>query len=391
MVKILHIIKTTGIIYDDRLLKETSTLSELGAEVEIAALEDQNEIGSGKTLAGVPWKTLSLKSRKWFPSAKGLSIKSLEFASRTLCYLKKSKADVLWAHNIENLPLVCFAGLFWKPFRKARKIVWDLHEFPSTFYREKRIGQIIFNFSLSLSDIVICANQARVDELFRGCFSKFSNKATVVENFPTKEFSELPKGELPHDLKEWLNGDPFILVQGMGMLSRRTAESIEAIRQIGGFRVVILGPLNESVDRELERRKIPTDLIYVTGMVPQNELYHVIDHAYASIVFYGFTNDNNRLCAPNRLYQAVCRGVPLVCGCNPSMKNLVELHRCGIVTDGDGGSVDDIVNAVKTLISKIDAIRENTGRARSQVTWESQVHIFEMIMLRIQQSPAQTS
>ena len=380
MVDILHFIKTTGVVYDDRLCKEVGTLQELGAGCEIVALESRNEVAEGETPNGVGWSSIRLRSRRWFPLGKGLLFKTVEMHFKSFMKLLRKKPQISWVHNLENLIYVIILGVFWKPFGRNRRIVWDLHEYPSPFYLKNIVGKLFMGIACKCADTIVSANAARIDELMSHGFEQYKEKFVVIENFPTKSFAEQPKGELPSELSVWLDGAPYFLIQGLGLPSRMTVQSIQASLRFSEFRVVVLGPLNEVVAAEIEQLNVGDDRLYVTGMTPQAELYHVIDHAYASLVFYGFTNDNNRLCAPNRLYQAVCRGIPLVCGCNPSMKSVVETMGNGVATVGDGSSVDEIVHSLGSLVEDIDGFRSRAIEARSKLTWESQLPAFKEVL-----------
>ena len=382
MVNILHFIKTSGVVYDDRLCKEVGTLQELGASCEIIALESRNEVATGETLNGVGWSSIRLRSRRWFPLGKGLLFKTAEMYFKFFMQLLRKKPQVAWIHNLENLMYVVLLGICWKPFGRNHQIVWDLHEYPPPFYLKNLIGKLFMKFACKFANTIVSANAARIDELMEHGFDQYKERFVVIENFPAKSFIEQPKGELPSELSGWLDGAPYFLIQGLGLPSRMTVQSIQAVLGFPKYRVVVLGPLNEVVAAEVEQLDIGNDRLYVTGMTLQAELYHVIDHAYASLVFYGFTNENNRLCAPNRLYQAVCRGIPLVCGCNPSMKSVVDTLGNGVATVGDGSVTKEIVEALKCLIDGIDQFRDKADEARGSLVWESQLPVFERIITR---------
>src|SRR4029077_8285796 len=91
------------------------------------------------------------------------------------------------------------------------------------------------------------------------------------------------------------------------------------------------------------------DQVRFTGAVPQLELTRFIDHAYASVVLYEAHSANTVLCAPNRLYQAVMRRVPVIDGTNPPMAHIVKTRGCGVILKGDGGDVDDLCEAMRQL------------------------------------------
>ena len=107
-------------------------------------------------------------------------------------------------------------------------------------------------------------------------------------------------------------------------------------------------------------------------MVPQFELVNYIDNALASIVLYNAGTQNSRLCAPNRLYQALSRGVLVIAGSNPPMKTLVERLGCGVVLQGDGRDEKDVRQGIRSLMANHEKYKKNAETQKQAVTWESQ-------------------
>ena len=78
MKKVLMLLKTTGLQYDDRVRKEALSLLKLDTDVCIGVLDDSNLSRSGQTDYGVRYHSVSIGLRRVFPSARGLFWKVLE-------------------------------------------------------------------------------------------------------------------------------------------------------------------------------------------------------------------------------------------------------------------------------------------------------------------------
>lgn len=382
MFRITHFIKTTGVIYDDRLLKEAATLNALGAVCEIVVIEEANTVTRGNTSDGVRWRAISLHSRGWFPRARGLWIKVTEMNGRFFSSLWFGRPHMAWVHNVENLLFVLIAGVFWRPFGSGRKILWDLHELPPRFYMDGLVGKVAMRFALQTADLVVAANAARVELLLQRFGQGTRHKFMVIDNYPTREFAQRPKGQLPDKLAHWLGDSPYFLLQGMAQNDRMVMQIVEASMLFPEYRLVVLGPMDKRIARELRSLWGPAidDKVFVSGMTPQSELYHVIDYAIVSLVFYGKLDMNRWLCAPNRLYQAVSRGIPVVCGSNPPMKSIVDVHGNGIAIEGDGSDAGAIRQALETLLSNLELYQARADQARLVLNWESQYPVFRRIV-----------
>ena len=90
--------------------------------------------------------------------------------------------------------------------------------------------------------------------------------------------------------------------------------------------------------------------------------------------------DNWWLCAPNRLYQALIRGIPVIVGINPPMASLVNKYHCGVVLAGDGSNVENIKNGIIEMIENQAKFHKNTKHCLDDLFWESQIPVFKKIL-----------
>jgi len=372
-VKILAVLKTTGVQYDDRFRKESETLASLGHEVHLAVVESANRSREVTTEQGVHIRAYSLATRRWFAQSRGLALKTFEMYLRALLRLVRIRPDVLWLHNEEMAGLVP-AGWVAKKAGLIRRIVWDQHELPAEAWLRGARGPRLMRWLLRCCDAVLVANEERRDHLL-GRLGGESDRFYVLDNLCDRRFQDLPPGVLPGDVEAWLGGDPYVLAQGGGVPGRHLAEVVEAVMGTPGVKLVVVGPYDAAQVEDLRRhwggsfdRKVR-----FPGTVPQMELVRFIDGALAGIVLYGAIRPNNELCAPNRLYQALARGVPVVVGANPPMKRIVSRWECGVVLEGDGRDAEDVRRGIAELLARREALRENARKTIGQLQWESQV------------------
>lgn len=380
MKNILMIIKTSGLAYDDRLRKECRTLLELSQRVKIIALEDGNQRDRGMA-EKVPFQTISLFTRKILPHKRGLTFKTLEMYVRFARMIFHVKPNILWLHNIEMAGLVPF-GWVMKKTGVIKKLVWDQHELPPEKVLNHKILRYIFIFFLRLSDIIVLANNERRELLLDRLGNNYFNSFKVIENFVDNKFFILPRGSLPHDIKNWLDGQSYILAQGGANPGRYLEEVIAAMMDIKDIKLIVVGPFEMgkvSSLRSQYHENLDKKVVF-TGMVPQFEFVNYIDNALASIVLYNADRMNSYLCAPNRLYQALSRDVPVIVGSNPPMKNLVKSLGCGIVLQSDGRDIVDIRKGIHSMLESYAGYRGKAIEHKRAVTWESQKDAISIIV-----------
>jgi hypothetical protein len=380
MTDILMVIKTTGISYDDRLRKECKTLMILGKFVKIAALTSENKVGEGITDYGSLFQKISLWSRKIFSHKKWLLLKTIEMYVRFVQVIMNSRPTIVWLHNIEMAGLIPFCWIM-KKLGLIKKIIWDQHELPDERVLNNRTIRAIFKYFLRICDVIIAANNERREFLIDRLGSQYGSNFIVIENFVDDQFYSLPKGSLPHEIEKWLNGQSYILAQGGANPGRYLENLVAALMELKDMKLIVVGPFEEKKIRLLKSKQWKTfdEKIFFTGMVPQFKLVDYIDNSLASVILYNSEKLNSRLCAPNRLYQAVARGIPVIVGSNPPMKNLVKLYACGVVLRSDGRDVADIREGICSILRHFRCKSKPFERIEA-IRWESQIDTMAAIV-----------
>jgi glycosyltransferase involved in cell wall biosynthesis len=108
------------------------------------------------------------------------------------------------------------------------------------------------------------------------------------------------------------------------------------------------------------------------GMVEQLQIPSLIAPALFSIILYDISTPNNRFCEPNRMYQAIAMGVPVIVGCNEPMKDIVERYKFGISLKSDGRDVTEIETAIIKILKQREHFKVNILENYRNILWEQQ-------------------
>jgi len=371
VVKVQMVIKTTGLQYDDRLRKEALSLLRSGSDARIVVLENANIPRQTVAYSAVPAESIALTTRHMFPRGRALVFKTIEMNVRFLARIIRERPDVVWVHDFAPAGLIPVLAMIRK-LGVLRRVVWDQHELPSERFLTWTAARILLTAVMNLCDYVVVANSWRREFLLASLGGRCRASIAVLENFPDDIFVQLPEGELPQSVSKWLNGKPFVFSQGGAGPGRNFHRLVAAIMMVPNLKLVVAGPHNEKEVKRLQAQygKSLEEKVYFAGFVPQLQMTPFIDDAVASVVFYERTNSNNLLCASNKLYQAVARGVPVLVGLNPPMKELVDQYQCGIVVDDDDPS--EIAAALVELLSKREELAGNARRVGHRFLWHQQ-------------------
>lgn len=366
MADYLHVIKTNFFIHDSRLIKWVDSLKANGIDSEVFILQDDNKPGVWDR-DGCKVTNTHLFTRKIFKQRKGYLVKAPEYAYKTLRYLRKSEAKTVVFHDLQNylsLYILCLLRY------KKKRIVLDLHELPHNIMGRTAITRSIMQCILNNVDFLVYSNSERREYTLNKY--KYKEKGyAVLNNYTDEAYINQSKAELPEPLKQWLNGDRYILWLGAAAHHRNFMPVLEALRNFN-YKLVILGRLDSEAAEYVKEHNMK-HLIYST-FVPENEMIQYIDNALFSIVLYKNNSPNNYYCEPNRLYQLTTRKIPVITGNNPPLMNFVNQFNAGVVLPDDGSSASSIVSAIEKMHEHREAYVESLNDVdfTDKLSWNKQ-------------------
>ncbi len=202
-------------------------------------------------------------------------------------------------------------------------------------------------------------------------------RPAVVMNCPARWTPPEPRPDLIRTALGLEPGIRVVLYQG-GLFSERGIEqSMDAILRVPDAVLVLLGygrlraSLAETIEREPYRGKV-----FLLDAVPPSELLGWTASADVMVMAIQPSSLNHRHTTPNKLFEAMAAGVPVVASDLPGMARIVRETGCGALCDPT--SPDALAVAIRELLDASPGEREAMrGRclaaARDRYNWESQV------------------
>lgn len=362
--KIAIVLSTGGLENDDRVRKEVLSINKMGRfHIKIFAKVNENKHREGVTSYGTPFTLVYLKTRDIFPSARFLSFKIMEMFFKLRKELKQY--DIIWCAD---------EGMFIFPLLMRKKIIiWDLHEIPALFLKS-RLAIKLFHHLENKCETIIHANTFRLNYLIEHGLVAQRDKHLSLRNYPDRTFIESTQIPDSHsEIKDWLNGARYVYLQGISSPQRHPYNSIASIIEATDLKIIVTaGKLDDKTYKMLIERygiNLFNERIYFTGMLDQLFTPFVIKNALFSMVFYAITSPNNRFCEANRFYQSLVFGVPVICGCNEPMNDIIEKYNCGISIKSDGSDKNEMINAISNLLNDYDFYRQNAIAVKDLFVW----------------------
>jgi glycosyltransferase involved in cell wall biosynthesis len=172
-----------------------------------------------------------------------------------------------------------------------------------------------------------------------------------------------------------------VLYQGGFSRDRGIEQLVDALPSLPDDAVLVLLGYG-SLQAELERRAGEPGLagrMFVLPAVAPSELLDWVGSADVVAMPIQPSTLNHRLTTPNKLFEAMAAGIPVVASDLPGMAGIVRETGCGVLCDPTSPTA--IATAIRTILEAPDneraAYRERAlAAAHGRYSWESQVEIL---------------
>lgn len=292
-----------------------------------------------------------------------------EYNIRLLFLLLSRPSDLLVSNDLDTLlPNFLIHRI------KQIPIVYDSHEYftatPELVDRPKvqRIWKWIEKTIVPKLKNSITVN-ASIAKLFE---EEYHVPFKIVRNIPNRFInSEIPTRKtlgLPEDKK-------IVLLQGSGINVKRGAEeAVEAMQYIDNVLLLIVGggdvlPLLKKMVTDLS---LQNKVMFVTRQTPEN-LAGYTANADIGLTIDKDTNINYRFSLPNKLFDYMYAGVPVLATPLVELKNIIETYEIGDFIENH--DPEHIANKIKNMLadeSKLAMFKANTHKAAADLNWENE-------------------
>jgi glycosyltransferase involved in cell wall biosynthesis len=280
----------------------------------------------------------------------------------------REHAEVYHFHDPELMPV----GLLLK-FRGA-KVVFDVHEDYYSSIRDKLWINKYLRHAVAVAfrfvQAVHCAAFDRLVAATPAIAAQYKPaKTSLVQNFPWRE--ELSSGGYTSRCER----APVALYAGLIDRRRCLEEMVQAakiVNQTREAKVELAGPISKEDARFLAAPGQERCVEYL-GTLGRAELAKRMARARMGLVlFYPIRNHVNA--QPNKLFEYMSAGLPVVASAFPLWREIVEGHKCGLVVDPL--SPPEIAQAMTWILDHPSEAEEMGRNGREAVAniynWESE-------------------
>ncbi len=354
--------------FDIRIFhKQAKTLVSVGYDVTLIAQHNKNEIVDGVKIIALP-KPQNRFYRIFF------------FTKKVYKIALAQKTDVYHFHDPEFLPWALLLRL-----KTRAKIIYDSHEdVPKQILSKKWVPRflrfpisIFFNFiekQITRNfDAVIAVTPAVADKFL-------APQKIYLANYPKLKYFNL----LSSRSKQRNNPKKFTIIYAAGLTRiRGIKEIIEAYGLLLSnypIRFKLAGNFSEKeFESEIKKNVIWKKIDYL-GFLPLSAVYQ--HFATADIGLICLLPEPNHIdSSPNKMFEYMAAGLPVVASHFPAWKKIIEENQCGLCVDPNNPRT--IAKAIEYLVQNPDKAKEMGENGKMAVKQKYNWNIEERKLLNL--------
>ncbi|MBK5285355.1 MAG: glycosyltransferase [Bacteroidia bacterium] len=351
---------TTDLVTDQRVHRAALTLHEEGYNVTVVGRRRNTSL---------PLSTQVYRTKRMHLFFERGPLFYFWFNIRLFFFLLFSKADILYSNDLDTLlPNFIAAKL------KRCKLYYDCHEYftampelkgrPVVRMIWKTIEWLIFPRLKNIITVNFSLAKVYGDE--------YRKKVSVVRNLPMTDNKNLPS-KTKKDFQ--LPDKKLIVFQGAGInVDRGAEEAFAAMQFVSGAVLAFVGdgdvvPKLKKMTADLNM----SDKVFFVDKLPPDKLRQLTRLADIGLSIDKDTNINYRFSLPNKLFDYIHAGVPVLASPLPEVAAVVAGYDIGILISEH--SAKHIAARITTMLSdegQIKKWKENLAIAAQELCWEKE-------------------
>jgi glycosyltransferase involved in cell wall biosynthesis len=374
----MHVLGT--VVTDPRVLREAAALVEAGYDVSIVDIEEEGSHQREEELRGInlqhvlmPPAFFTTRLDKW------TLIRVSKLFVNTTLRLLQTQADVYHGHEVSGL-LPCYvAGAL-----RRKPVIFDAHEMPLEERPISELGtsrrmlrqllMVMLRYIVPHCAGVITVSPPIVEELIKRY--RLSG-VTLIRNVPPYR-----QVEKTNRLREKLDLDSNVriaLYQGYLQPNRGLDRLIRAAKYLEPNTVIVMmGKNRKTTQAQLEAliaSEGVTDRVKIIPPVPYEELLEWTSSADIGLNVASPTYSLNvKYFLPNKLFEYLMAGVPVLTSPLPAMVEVVKSHEAGQVLPSL--EPEEIGKSINAMLADPTALARMSSNAiaatREEYNWEKE-------------------
>lgn len=351
----------SDLVTDQRSLKECSTLYKMGYEVLLVGRKSERSF----LLDELPFKTI----RFYNPFRRG-PLMYLFFNTQLLCFLLFKKADVLWTNDLDTL----LPGFIVSRIKKS-KLVYDSREyFTESVIKKtsKKVWEFLERILFPRLKNVITVNNS-IKEVYE---KQYGVPVTVIRNVPYRltQKSFVKKPLIP-------TGKKNLIIQGNGINENRGAEEAVLMMQYlpDEFMLYFIGSgtILDKLKQMTNELRLNHKITFI-DLLPYSEMMEYTKQCFLGLIFERIdVSDQHRFSLPNKLFDYLHAGVPVLSSGAVEIKTIIEKYQVGaLIENFEPAEIAKTIVDISMNEEIYNQWKQNTFAASNEFNWEKEENIL---------------
>jgi glycosyltransferase involved in cell wall biosynthesis len=299
-----------------------------------------------------------------------------EYNFRLFFHLLKSKVDVFVANDLDTLPANYLASRI-----KRKPLVYDSHEYFTEV--PELIGRpVVKSIWIGLEKLLV----PKVDAAYTVCDSiaeayhdLYQVDFKVIRNLPV-----CSQNENPVHLTKTQDQPKIILYQGALNMGRGIEAAIRTMLHLEGAELWLAGygDITDQLKELVEELRLESKVKFL-GRLPLHLLHEVTHRADLGISLEEDLGLNYRFALPNKLFDYIQAGVPVMVSNLPEMKKIVEHYQIGVIAESHQRK--ELAELMKIALfdqGKRLVWKQNLQIASKELCWENEEEVLKQVYER---------
>ncbi len=352
---------------DSRVLKTALSLAKNNYAVTVVAMHSDGLL-ERESVENIVIDRLRLKTHKW-PNVRPIQlVKYLEFLLKAV--FRYRKYTIIHCNDLAALPI----GVIIKIINRDVKLIYDAHEYETETNGLGRLEKVCRKYLekilIDCADEIICVSKSIALEYAR---LYGIDEPYLVLNCPP--YRDAEKSDIFRESMGIRHNQTIFLYQGALGHGRGIETIIAAFEALDSDANILVcmgyGPL----EKMIQERSVRSPNIFFHPAVKFDMLLNYTSSADYGISFIEDSCLSYRYCLPNKMFEYLMAGIPVLTSKLYEMERFVNAYHVGVVAKSN--TVRGFCEAIScSLEQDYEAVVRNVVETRKQFCWEQQERVL---------------
>jgi glycosyltransferase involved in cell wall biosynthesis len=364
---------------DQRVHKVCQTLHENGYQVLLIGAKKKNSL---------PLDTRDYTARRIPLLFQKKFLFYAEFNTKLFLRLLFTKADIFLGNDLDVMTATYLAATF-----KKKLVVYDTHEYylamPGLEHKPfiKKIWKTIESYIFPRVPYIYSISDSFCDMYWKD----YGKKLRTVRNVPYVTYKENSNySELIGSIEKKIPHNKNILIfQGAGINPQRGVEELVlAMKYLDSEKYHLLivggGDIFSSIEKLIDQEEL-RDKITIIPKVPFPVLRHITKYGHLGLSLDKPININYRYGLPNKIFDYLHAGVPVLVSRLVELEKIVNNYRVGtFIENHEPRHIATCIQQIFANPELMNLWKENTLQVRKELNWENESKIVLEIFKQVE-------